>query len=177
MTILQKGGRMDNLFLIMGWPGPVGVGIFLLCLGGFIAIRTISPFFVLCHGTTAPFVFHNPPGFLFYDLRALRSLSTLTRKPMVPQKATSSRSTRQNLSSPPSLPLRQMPSSSNDPGSKTSSTTWALITIIRPARKIASLFWLSPNCDQFTSYPFHAGICLVAFVQAVGIAAPPSSFL
>ncbi len=24
---------MDNLFLILGWPGPIGIGIFLICLG------------------------------------------------------------------------------------------------------------------------------------------------
>lgn len=24
---------MDDLFLIFGWPGPVGIGIFLVCLG------------------------------------------------------------------------------------------------------------------------------------------------
>jgi len=27
---------MENLFLILGWPGPIGVGIFLVCLGAFI---------------------------------------------------------------------------------------------------------------------------------------------
>lgn len=27
---------MDNLFLILGWTSPIGVGIFLLCLGGMI---------------------------------------------------------------------------------------------------------------------------------------------
>ena len=27
---------MDDLFLILGWSGPVGIGIFLLCLGGMI---------------------------------------------------------------------------------------------------------------------------------------------
>ncbi len=27
---------MDNLFLILGWPGPVGIGIFLALLGTFI---------------------------------------------------------------------------------------------------------------------------------------------
>jgi hypothetical protein len=27
---------MDNLFLILGWPGPVGIGIFLVCLGTMI---------------------------------------------------------------------------------------------------------------------------------------------
>ena len=29
----MKGGEMDNLFLILGWPGPIGIGIFLICLG------------------------------------------------------------------------------------------------------------------------------------------------
>ena len=27
---------MENLFLILGWPGPVGLGIFLVLLGTFI---------------------------------------------------------------------------------------------------------------------------------------------
>ena len=27
---------MDDLFLILGWGAPVGIGIFLLCLGGMI---------------------------------------------------------------------------------------------------------------------------------------------
>ena len=27
---------MENLFLILGWPGPVGIGIFLVLLGVFI---------------------------------------------------------------------------------------------------------------------------------------------
>jgi len=27
---------MESLFLILGWPGPVGVGIFLVCLGTMI---------------------------------------------------------------------------------------------------------------------------------------------
>jgi uncharacterized membrane protein len=27
---------MENLFLILGWPGPVGLGIFLVLLGVFI---------------------------------------------------------------------------------------------------------------------------------------------
>jgi hypothetical protein len=31
---------MENLFLILGWPGPIGVGIFLLCLGGMIYLLT-----------------------------------------------------------------------------------------------------------------------------------------
>ena len=26
----------DSLFLILGWPGPVGIGIFLVCLGTMI---------------------------------------------------------------------------------------------------------------------------------------------
>ena len=27
---------MESMFLIFGWPGPIGVGVFLLCLGVFI---------------------------------------------------------------------------------------------------------------------------------------------
>ena len=27
---------MDDLFLILGWPGPVGIGIFLVCLGAML---------------------------------------------------------------------------------------------------------------------------------------------
>ena len=27
---------MESLFLILGWPGPVGIGIFLVCLGTMI---------------------------------------------------------------------------------------------------------------------------------------------
>jgi hypothetical protein len=27
---------MENLFLILGWPGPVGLGIFFVLLGTFI---------------------------------------------------------------------------------------------------------------------------------------------
>ena len=27
---------MENLFLILGWPGPIGVGIFLVLLGTMI---------------------------------------------------------------------------------------------------------------------------------------------
>ena len=27
---------MEDLFLILGWPGPIGVGIFLVCLGTII---------------------------------------------------------------------------------------------------------------------------------------------
>jgi hypothetical protein len=27
---------MESLFLILGWPGPVGVGIFLVCLATMI---------------------------------------------------------------------------------------------------------------------------------------------
>jgi hypothetical protein len=26
----------DTLFMILGWPGPVGIGIFLVCLGTMI---------------------------------------------------------------------------------------------------------------------------------------------
>ena len=26
----------DTLFMILGWPGPVGIGIFLICLGTMI---------------------------------------------------------------------------------------------------------------------------------------------
>lgn len=33
---------MDNLFLIFGWPGPIGVGVFLLCLGGMIYLMTLA---------------------------------------------------------------------------------------------------------------------------------------
>jgi len=28
----------EDLFLILGWPGPIGIGIFLLCLGGMICL-------------------------------------------------------------------------------------------------------------------------------------------
>ncbi len=28
--------KVDNLFMILGWPGPVGIGIFLVCLGAMI---------------------------------------------------------------------------------------------------------------------------------------------
>ncbi len=27
---------MGDLFLVLGWSGPVGIGIFLVCLGGMI---------------------------------------------------------------------------------------------------------------------------------------------
>jgi len=27
---------MENLFLMLGWGSPIGIGIFLLCLGGMI---------------------------------------------------------------------------------------------------------------------------------------------
>ena len=27
---------MEDLFLILGWPGPIGIGIFLVCLGAMI---------------------------------------------------------------------------------------------------------------------------------------------
>ena len=31
---------MENLFLILGWPGPIGIGIFLVLLGTFIWLLT-----------------------------------------------------------------------------------------------------------------------------------------
>ena len=31
---------MDNLFLILGWPGPIGVGVFLVCLGAMLYLLT-----------------------------------------------------------------------------------------------------------------------------------------
>jgi len=27
---------MESLFLILGWPGPIGIGIFLVCLGAML---------------------------------------------------------------------------------------------------------------------------------------------
>ena len=33
---------MDNLFLILGWPGPIGIGIFLVCLGVFLFLLSKS---------------------------------------------------------------------------------------------------------------------------------------
>ncbi len=27
---------MENLFLVLGWGSPIGIGIFLVCLGGMI---------------------------------------------------------------------------------------------------------------------------------------------
>ena len=27
---------MDTLFLILGWSGPIGIGVFLVCLGAMI---------------------------------------------------------------------------------------------------------------------------------------------
>lgn len=27
---------MDNLWMVFFWSGPIGLGVFLLCLGGFI---------------------------------------------------------------------------------------------------------------------------------------------
>ncbi len=27
---------MDNVLLVLGWGSPIGIGIFLLCLGGMI---------------------------------------------------------------------------------------------------------------------------------------------
>lgn len=29
---------MENLWLVLFWTGPIGVGIFLLCLGGMICL-------------------------------------------------------------------------------------------------------------------------------------------
>ncbi|MFA5317528.1 MAG: hypothetical protein WC369_08925 [Dehalococcoidales bacterium] len=29
---------MDNLFMIFGWGSPIGIGIFLLCIGGMVFI-------------------------------------------------------------------------------------------------------------------------------------------
>lgn len=41
IKIFSKGGqKMDNLWLIFWWTGPIGVGIFLLCLGGMIYFIT-----------------------------------------------------------------------------------------------------------------------------------------
>ena len=31
---------MENLFLILGWPGPIGVGIFLVCIGVMLYLLT-----------------------------------------------------------------------------------------------------------------------------------------
>jgi uncharacterized integral membrane protein len=31
---------MENWFLILGWSSPIGIGIFLLCLGGMIYLLT-----------------------------------------------------------------------------------------------------------------------------------------
>ena len=31
---------MESLFLILGWPGPIGIGIFLVCLGGMLYLLT-----------------------------------------------------------------------------------------------------------------------------------------
>ncbi len=31
---------MDNLWLVLYWTGPIGVGIFLVCLGGMIFLLT-----------------------------------------------------------------------------------------------------------------------------------------
>jgi hypothetical protein len=32
----MRGGEMDILFLILGWSGPIGIGIFLVCLGAML---------------------------------------------------------------------------------------------------------------------------------------------
>jgi hypothetical protein len=31
---------MDNLWLVLFWPGPIGLGIFLVCLGAMIYLLT-----------------------------------------------------------------------------------------------------------------------------------------
>jgi len=31
---------MENWFLILGWVSPIGIGIFLLCLGGMLYLLT-----------------------------------------------------------------------------------------------------------------------------------------
>ena len=31
---------MDNLWLALYWTGPIGIGVFLLCLGAFIYLLT-----------------------------------------------------------------------------------------------------------------------------------------
>jgi len=31
---------MENWFLMLGWGSPIGIGIFLLCLGGMIYLLT-----------------------------------------------------------------------------------------------------------------------------------------
>ncbi|HKM40332.1 MAG TPA: hypothetical protein VJZ99_00385 [Patescibacteria group bacterium] len=31
---------MESLFLVLGWSSPIGIGIFLLCLGGMIYLLT-----------------------------------------------------------------------------------------------------------------------------------------
>lgn len=33
---------MDNLFFVLFWSGPIGLGFFLLCLGGFIYLISKS---------------------------------------------------------------------------------------------------------------------------------------
>jgi len=35
-----KGGEMEDLWLVLYWTGPIGVGIFLVCLGGMIYLLT-----------------------------------------------------------------------------------------------------------------------------------------
>ncbi len=39
---LRKEERMENLFLLLGWGSPIGTGIFLVCLGGFIFLLSKS---------------------------------------------------------------------------------------------------------------------------------------
>ena len=39
--IQRKEGEMENtLFLLLYWTGPIGIGIFLLCLGAMIYLLT-----------------------------------------------------------------------------------------------------------------------------------------
>jgi len=33
---------MDNLWLVFWWTGPIGIGVFLVCLGTFIWLLTKS---------------------------------------------------------------------------------------------------------------------------------------
>lgn len=33
---INRGEKMGDAFLILYWTGPIGVGIFLVCLGGMI---------------------------------------------------------------------------------------------------------------------------------------------
>jgi len=37
-TLYVKERHVDNLFMIFGWGSPIGIGIFLLCIGGMVFI-------------------------------------------------------------------------------------------------------------------------------------------